>query len=671
MLTLTQNAATGGSPDRAYHLALGHAISAIIGAADASDEARRAVQGAAIAPDRLGPIYESMLGMAPVADPAGHARLMLAPASASVRRSRGVFYTPDSLVKHLLRGSLAPAIEEAVRGRTGADAERALLDLRICDPACGSGRFLIPAARMIARSVAEARSRGASPNAEACRAATGDVARRCIFGVDLDPVAVAICRHVLAAEAGIADSASLGNIRPGNALLSAPFEQCGDRSSADAWCAAFFRERGEEGSDARIASDLGFFHWPIEFPTLRDGFDVIAGNPPFLNQLQTATASSRAVAALLEARSAGVLRRYADTAAAFLLLAVELARPGGRVCLVQPQSLLATEDAAPVRRALLARASLESLWVSNAHVFESAGVFTCAPTLRIAGPRVTRLALSTGADFGPSGPIELDNDVLASSPTWAHLAADAAGVPSITITGGPDLSTVAFATADFRDQYYGLEGCLIEDAALDPAARDDAAYPPVITTGMIDLAQSRWGRDHARIHKQRWEAPRVDRAALRATTTLGPWLAARLVPKIILATQTRIIEVFVDEDGRYAPCVPLITVTPKDSARLWHIAAALASPVAAAIALRRYAGAALSAGAIKLSAKQAMTLPLPADEEAWDEAALRLRAAHAATDPAARRGELLLYARAACRATTLPEESATGLLAWWTSRLGG
>jgi hypothetical protein len=80
---------------------------------------------------------------------------------------------------------------------------------------------------------------------------------------------------------------------------------------------------------------------------------------------------------------------------------------------------------------------------------------------------VTRLALSTGADFVPSGPIELDNDVLASSPTWAHLAADAAGVPSITITGGPDLSTVAAATADFRDQYYGLEGCLIEDAALD------------------------------------------------------------------------------------------------------------------------------------------------------------------------------------------------------------
>ena len=60
-------------------------------------------------------------------------------------------------------------------------------------------------------------------------------------------------------------------------------------------------------------------------------------------------------------------------------------RPGGRVGLVQPQSVLAARDAAGVRRSLAAGCSLESLWASDRPVFEGTSVLTCAVVLRAGG----------------------------------------------------------------------------------------------------------------------------------------------------------------------------------------------------------------------------------------------------------------------------------------------
>ncbi|MGH2684553.1 MAG: hypothetical protein ACRDJP_03695, partial [Actinomycetota bacterium] len=98
---------------------------------------------------------------------------------------------------------------------------------------------------------------------------------------------------------------------------------------------------------------------------------------------------------------------------------------------------------------------------------------------------------------------------------------------------------------------------------------------------------------------------------------------ARLVPKVLVATQTRVIEAVVDEEGAWLPCTPVITLT---GPRLWHAAAVLLAPPVSAWALRTYGGAALSSDAIKLSASQLLTAPLPADTGAWDEAASMLRA---------------------------------------------
>ena len=77
---------------------------------------------------------------------------------------------------------------------------------------------------------------------------------------------------------------------------------------------------------------------------------MVVGNPPFLNQLESATANDRAVAALIRAHLGESVQRYADLAAAFMLLAVSITRPDGRASLVLPQSFLTAHDSANLNR---------------------------------------------------------------------------------------------------------------------------------------------------------------------------------------------------------------------------------------------------------------------------------------------------------------------------------
>ena len=100
---------------------------------------------------------------------------------------------------------------------------------------------------------------------------------------------------------------------------------------------------------------------------------------------------------------------------------------------------------------------------------------------------------------------------------------------------------------------------------------------------------------------ERYTRPTIASARTVGRKGMDGWLESRLVPKILVATQTRVIEAFVDERGEYAPLVPIVSVFPREGTDMWQLAAAIASPVVAARALALYAGSALGAGAIKRS----------------------------------------------------------------------
>ncbi|HET9422428.1 MAG TPA: hypothetical protein VFO49_14910, partial [Nocardioides sp.] len=429
----------------------------------------------------------------------------------------------------------------------------------------GTGAFLVPAVRTTAQLC------GISP-AEALEH---------VHGTDLDPLAVEIARFLLwLEEPSVPRTVLDANLVVGDGLALAP--------------------------DA--------------------SYDVVVGNPPFLNQLRTATVRESSVEGV---------GPYTDTSALFLLRSSELVRVGGRVGLVQPLSVLAARDAAPVREALDREGGLVSLWASDRPVFDGTPVLTCAPVWERGRP-------GTGAE-------------------WSAWAAPAFGIPAVTLsTGHGVLGDLGPCTADFRDQYYGLVP-FVREAAAGGVGPGEVA---LVTTGLIEPAECRWGRSPTRFAKQRYGAPVVDLDALRADGALTTWAESRLVPKVLVATQGAVLEGVVDVDGDWLPSVPTLVCTPPPD-RLWHVLAVLLAPPVVAHAAARYLGTGLSARSVKLSAKQLAALPLPADRAAWDRGAQLARAAQLAESSRERSGLLLSCAEAMCAAYDVdPSES----LAWWVGR---
>ena len=116
------------------------------------------------------------------------------------RAATGSHYTPDDLVQPMIRHSLDYLIAESLKAD---DPETALLDLRVADIACGSGHILLAAARRIATELAVVRTGEEQPSPPTYRAALRDTIRSCIYGIDINPLAVELCKVALWLEAHI------------------------------------------------------------------------------------------------------------------------------------------------------------------------------------------------------------------------------------------------------------------------------------------------------------------------------------------------------------------------------------------------------------------------------------------------------------------------------------
>lgn len=170
--------------------------------------------------EELGSVYEGLLEITPQLTAADVFTLDDS-ARGNARKTSGSYYTPDSLVETLLDSALDPVLDKAeAQGETTEAKVAAILALKVIDPACGSGHFLLGAARRMADRVARLRNEDAG-KAET-QAALRDVVSRCIHGVDRNPMAVELAKVALWIESvspgkplGFLD----GNIRCGDALL--------------------------------------------------------------------------------------------------------------------------------------------------------------------------------------------------------------------------------------------------------------------------------------------------------------------------------------------------------------------------------------------------------------------------------------------------------------------
>jgi hypothetical protein len=353
-----------------------------------------------------------------------------------------------------------------------------------------------------------------------------------------------------------------------------------------------------------------------------DGFTAVVGNPPFQGQLASTTARTDEARAQVEARFGAAGRGYVDTAALFLLLGVELAALGARVALVQPRSVAAARDVGPVRDALAGRARLVELRVPAGHPF-GGRVHVCVPVL----------------EAGAAEPAD-----------WAAALADGIGVPRVELGSGPAVGTTAEVVAGFRQHYYGLVGHV----------REGGDGHPLVTSGLLGVGTCRWGSAPVRFAKERWTRPTVDVDAIRVKDErLARWLDQVLRPKVVVASQTRVVEAAADREGRWVPSTPVISIVPHDPSAVDRLTAALCAPPVSAWVARRAAGTGLSPSAVRVTAPVVAQVPLPVDDPRWDQATEALRAA-----------DLHTYADLATAMYRLPPTTAAEVLAWWRTHSG-
>ena len=186
----------------------------------AGSSGRKRIAYADLGVEQLGGVYERILDFEPAAGTGGSpAHLTLV--RAGRRKTTGAFYTPRALTEYLVRRTLAPLVRDRTPDR--------ILSLRVLDPAMGSGAFLVAACRYLALAYEAALIHEGAVSA----GDLGDrdrsgfrraVAQRCLFGVDINPMAVQLARLSLwlATLAGDRPLTFLDHhLRPGNSLVGA------------------------------------------------------------------------------------------------------------------------------------------------------------------------------------------------------------------------------------------------------------------------------------------------------------------------------------------------------------------------------------------------------------------------------------------------------------------
>ncbi|MDA4087662.1 putative type I restriction enzymeP M protein [Mycolicibacterium hassiacum DSM 44199] len=270
-------------------------------------QAMRIVDYRNLGAEELGSIYESLLELMPSWDPATKT-YTLAVASGNQRKDTGSYYTPTSLVESLLDTALDPVLDDAEKS---ADPEQALLSVTVCDPACGSGHFLVGAARRIAKRVAALRTGDPEPAPEAVRSAMREVVGRNIYGVDLNPLAAELAKVSLwleALEPGRPLTFLDAQIKIGNALIGTTPRLLAGGVPDDAF-------KPIEGDDKKITSALAKQN-KAERSAQGSLFDVdmVAANTALARQVQqvvTTAATSLTDVHIQEQR----LRAYTESSA--------------------------------------------------------------------------------------------------------------------------------------------------------------------------------------------------------------------------------------------------------------------------------------------------------------------------------------------------------------------
>jgi uncharacterized protein (DUF433 family) len=152
--------------------------------------------------EELGSVYEGLLELHPVIEnieASNPEYINFTFHEGTDRKTTGSYYTRPDLVNELIKSALIPVIENRIKENSGSKEKqsKALLSLKVCDAASGSGHMLLAAARTIAWYLARIESDEDNPAPSVFRSCLRNVIQHCVYGVDMNPDAVELCKLAL------------------------------------------------------------------------------------------------------------------------------------------------------------------------------------------------------------------------------------------------------------------------------------------------------------------------------------------------------------------------------------------------------------------------------------------------------------------------------------------
>ena len=427
------------------------------------------------------------------------------------RKSEGAFYTPIAVARELIELDWA------------APPRRAL------DPACGCGAFLVALSQSFL-------DRGLDPASIVPR----------LHGVDIDPVAVAVCRGRLAEELGV--DSELIQVYVGDSLAEAP---------------------------------------PQEGP-----FDLVVGNPPFGNAIESRTARSDRERADFAERFPEAATGAYDRAGLFVEAALRLLSDGGRLAMVLPRALLSAKYATRLRRYVVREFTLSHIRAYRAaDHFASAAVYVVGVGIR----RGTAQQLVVR---------DHDGDRVATLPgtdSWAPLISPYAHVLARIPNDWPRLGEHALVQAGAAaGEAYDFRPHLTETPCSDGWK--------LLTTGSIDPFVALWNTATTRYLKATYDGPWLPRAAASARRA-----SLYDAPKVIVAGLSKVLEAVADLEGEFAGAVATIAVRPKasDVRAIQNLERFLNSWLARTQFLALHGAQALGGGSVQVTKQKLAELRFP------------------------------------------------------------
>jgi type I restriction-modification system DNA methylase subunit len=469
----------------------------------------------AIGDDLLGIIYERFLGSSITVE----GGTVSAEEKPEVRHAGGVYYTPRFVVDTIIRRVVAPKLE----GKTPLE----VCAVRILDPACGSGSFLIAAFQGLidycCRYIAKHPNAAEVPASARARTRTRKIAVRtddgewlltpdfkaqlltsCIHGVDIDAQAVEVTIMSLYLKTlenmpprwqrDLVLNHLLppldNNIRCGNSLLSQPdFDSYWDEKHGTLFAA-----------DEDVRFRINAFDWPSEthgFGRLfaeRPGFDCIIGNPPYI-RVQELNKWEPEECEFYKWRYHAAAKGNYDIYAVFVERALELLADDGLLGFICPHKFWQASYGAGIRKIIAEGRHLQSVTdFADQQVFRGATTYTAihvlskqrntrnVPFTRISeltdGDSQCRAAdngspIEGGARFGAEHPV--------SDAPWVFVDESRARLMTALRKAGPPLGDIA------TDIFVGLQTSADDVFVLEKDARE---YRSTALTSQVDLERA-------------------------------------------------------------------------------------------------------------------------------------------------------------------------------------